>query len=114
MFIIMKKKISGKAKKTSVVARKKKNGKPTFVVADATQCFWVNNGPVLKDLKELAEALKMISEEQFAYHVSGDRNDFASWVNDILRDATCAKALRGAKNQSAAQKAVAKRLSAYK
>jgi hypothetical protein len=83
------------------------------VVPDAPpdKCFWVNDGPVLKNLRELRDALAQnISDEQFAHHVGGDRNDFARWVEEVLGDATCAKALRRARTRDAALKAVAARL----
>ena len=83
------------------------------VLADAPpdKCFWVNCGPILKNLRELREALAdSISDEQFAYHVARDRNDFAVWVEEVLGDATCAKALRRARTRQAALRAVAARL----
>lgn len=112
----MKKKTTKTTKKTTKAKSKtpaKKKGKE-LVVASAEVCFWVNNGPVLKDLKELSAALKDISPEQYGYHVEKGRNDFASWVNDILQDAACAKSLRAAKSQNAAHKAVVKRLASYR
>jgi len=83
------------------------------VLADAPpdKCFWVNCGPILKNLRELREArADSISDEQFAYHVARDRNDFAVWVEEVLGDATCAKALRRARTRQAALRAVAARL----
>lgn len=83
------------------------------VLADAPpdKCFWVNGGPILKNLRDLRDALaQSVSDEQFAYHVGGERNDFALWVEEVLSDATCAKALRRARTRQAAVKAVAARL----
>jgi hypothetical protein len=83
------------------------------VLADAPpdKCFWVHCGPILKNLRELREALvDSISDEQFAYHVARERNDFAVWVEEVLGDATCAKALRRARTRRAALRAVAARL----
>jgi hypothetical protein len=83
------------------------------VLADAPpdKCFWVNCGPILRNLRELGDALANgISEEQFAYHVVGDRNDFAVWVQDVLGDVACAEALRRARTRQAALRAVDARL----
>lgn len=80
-------------------------GKP-LVVADETHRFWVNNGPALKDLKELCEALRAMNDEQFAHHVNSEKNDFAKWVAEVLEDEKCAQALLKAKTRKAAARAV--------
>ena len=61
------------------------------------RCFWVNCGPVLKDLGELCEALKTMSKETFAHHVAGERNDFAKWIEEVLGDGELAKKLQTCK-----------------
>jgi len=82
-----------------------------LVDAPPDKCFWVNGGPILKNLGELRDALaENISEAQFAYHVSAERSDFALWVEEVLGDAACAKALRRARTRQAALRAVAARL----
>jgi hypothetical protein len=74
----------------------------------------VNHGPVLKNLGELRDALAHhISEAQYAHHVGAGRNDFADWVEAVLEDAACAKALRRAKTPQAALRAVESSLAAY-
>jgi hypothetical protein len=84
----------------------------TLADAPPEKCFWVNFGPVLKNLRELQIALASgaISDEQFAHHVGPGRNDFASWVEGALKDPQCAKALRRAKTRRTALKAVEARL----
>lgn len=57
------------------------------------QAFWVNNGPIVHSLKDLVQALKTMSDEQYAYHTKRDGNDFARWVQDCLADKECAKKL---------------------
>jgi hypothetical protein len=90
---------------------RKRAAKAAVADAPPDKCFWVNEGPVLKNLCELRDALAQdISDEQFAHHVGGDRNDFALWVEEVLGDATCAKALRRARTRQEARKAVAARL----
>jgi hypothetical protein len=90
---------------------RKRSAKTALAEAPPDKCFWVNGGPILKNLRELCDALaQSISDEQFAYHVGGDRNDFARWVEEVLGDATCAKALRRARTRQAARQALAARL----
>lgn len=75
--------------------------------APAGRCFWVHGGGVLKNLKELHEALGTMSNEQFTYHTKRSGNDFAKWVRGILGDNACATKLTRAKTKEGAVKAVA-------
>ena len=102
-----------KRPEAAIPAKPPRKRAAAVVLADAPldKCFWVNCGPILKNLRELREALAdSISDEQFAYHVARDRNDFAVWVEEVLGDATCAKALRRARTRQASLRAVAARL----
>jgi hypothetical protein len=87
--------------------------KRTMVVAKGPHCFWVNQGPILKDMQELADALKTMSEKMFAHHVNKDRNDFADWVEGVLKDADAAAALRKAKKPNTAHTVVIKYVKLY-
>jgi hypothetical protein len=78
-----------------------------LVTAPPEKCFWVHHGPVLRDLRELRDALeRQISDGQFAHHVGPERNDFADWVEHVLGEKTCARALRRVHSVSAALGAV--------
>jgi len=89
-------------------------GPRALVDAPPEQCFWIHYGPVLKNLRELRDALaQSVSDAQFAYHVGAGKNDFANWVEAVLDDAACAQALRRAKTRLAALRAVEARLAAY-
>ena len=86
------------AKPRRISAPRPRRGRP-LVSAPPDQCFWVHYGPVLKDLRELRDALeRQISDAQFTHHVGPDRNDFANWVEHVLAEKTCARALRRAHN----------------
>ncbi len=86
-----------------------------LVDAPPEKCFWVNCGPILRNLRELRDALaRGISDVQFAYHVGPGWNHFANWVEDVLRDAACAQALRRARTRRAALRAVEASLAVYK
>lgn len=78
------------------------------------QCFWVNNGHVLKNLDELASELQTMSDETFKHHVSKERNDFTNWVNDVINDKKLAKELLSSKNKEYALKKVRSRVNALK
>jgi hypothetical protein len=77
-----------KQKKVRKSTSKKSGTKMATVSPD--KCFWVNNGPICKNLPDLYNAAKTMSDEQFAYHTKRNGNDFANWVRDVIGDSLCA------------------------
>ena len=77
--------------------RHKATGRPTggraLAQAADDQCFWVNNGPVLKNIADLYYALKEMGDEQFDYHTKRDSNDFALWIDGALGESALANKL---------------------
>ncbi len=86
--------------------------KKELINADDANLFWVNGNGSLRNLKDLAESLKTINDETYAYHVNAEKNDFASWTKEVLLDGKLALDLKRAKTQSAALKKVEARLKA--
>ncbi|MBI2574696.1 hypothetical protein HYV82_02310 [Candidatus Woesearchaeota archaeon] len=78
------------------------------------QCFWVNNGPIIKNLDELAAAIKGITDEQFAHHVTSDRNDFSKWIAEVIGDMKLSKELSKVRSRTAATRKVNERLAALR
>lgn len=78
------------------------------------KCFWVNNGPVLKNLYELQDALKSISEDTYTHHANKDKNDFSRWVEEVIGDAKLAKELMTARNMESAFKKITARVETLK
>jgi hypothetical protein len=68
--------------------------------------FWCRDGQILRTMKDLAEALETMSDETFSHHVNAEKNDFANWVRDILKDEKLARDLARSNNRGAAAKAV--------
>ena len=91
----------------------RKTQKLDLITVDGDLCFWVNNGPALRNMKDLSDALKNISEESYAYHVNSEKNDFANWALNALQDETLSLKLSKAKTVKAAIKAVDDRLKKY-
>lgn len=52
--------------------------------APAGKYFYILEGPELKSVADLKNALDWISDAQFASHVDDERNDFADWVRDVF------------------------------
>ena len=78
------------------------------------QCFWVNNGHILKNLDELANALPEISDETFNHHINQGKNDFSAWINDVIGDKKLANDLLSSKNKDSVLKKIRNRLNSLK
>jgi len=72
--------------------------------------FLSHDGKILKNLEELSTALREMSDETFAYHVTPDRNDFGKWVQEVVGDYELATQLRIARTRVEAFEVVAKRV----
>src|SRR3989338_10517519 len=72
--------------------------------------FFVCNGHVLRNIRELCEELRAIDEGSYPYHVNQEKNDFSNWVNDILKDKKLADDLRMSIKKEDALEIVEKRV----
>ena len=116
-----------KAKKAKKVIRQKKRAKKRVLkkpmrfvkkikVRDSNlpievpleRAFWVNGGPVVKNLKELHQAIEGMSPDQFLFHTTRNGNDFARWVRDVLFDPECAERLEAVGTQKEMLKIISK------
>ena len=82
------------------------------ILADASpeQCFWVNNGPIIKNLSEMADVLAGMKDEIFSYHVNKEKNDFGNWVRDVLKDEELANDITSVRSKERILKKVQSRL----
>ena len=78
------------------------------------QCFWVNNGPILKNVEELANVLPDMSDETFHHHVNNEKNDFSNWVRDVIGDQKLANDVLSSKNKESVLKKVRNRLNSLR
>lgn len=74
------------------------------------KAFWVNNGPVLRSIIELANAAKKLTDQQFIHHVNKAKNDFAKWVDEVIKDSELARELRRIRTKDDLAGAVTARL----
>jgi len=82
------------------------------ILADASpeQCFWVNNGPIIKNLSEMANVLACMKDEIFSHHVNKEKNDFGNWVRDVLKDEELANNITSVRSKEKILKKVQSRL----
>jgi hypothetical protein len=74
--------------------------------------FRCHNGSILHNMKELEKELKTINAEDYGFHANVEKNDFATWVQDIIKDETLSKNLRKTANQQQAAAIVSRRIAA--
>ncbi|MBI4188029.1 MAG: hypothetical protein HY529_02370 [Chloroflexi bacterium] len=72
--------------------------------------FRACDGCVLRNMKELGNELKTITDENYAFHANAEKNDFTNWVRDIIKDDRLAKDLQKASNRVQAAKVTASRI----
>ncbi len=75
--------------------------------------FYVKDGPTLRNLRDLRDALANITDEQFRQHVNEGRNDFADWVWNIFKDYELQDKLRRRWTRKQALDTVVRHLAAY-
>ncbi|MCX6273538.1 MAG: DUF5752 family protein [Bacteroidetes bacterium] len=61
------------------MSKKKKN-------VEKDKVFYLVNGQVINNLKELYTMIHNMPEEVFFHHVTAQRNDFSNWVHDVMGD----------------------------
>jgi hypothetical protein len=74
--------------------------------------FWCCDGRTMRSMQELAEALNTMPDEVFACHANQEKNDFSTWVSQVIGDADLAADLRQAFSRSAATIIVTQRVTA--
>jgi len=57
------------------------------------KAFWFHMHLVAKNLEEFAAGMDQISDDIFAYHASGQKNDLAAWVQEVIGDSVLARRL---------------------
>lgn len=78
--------------------------------AQENQVFWLKDGRKIRNLHELVRELHRADEETFRYHVNEQKNDFANWVKDVLKDDILATRIRNVKDKAAMERFVGTRI----
>ncbi|MFH2020624.1 MAG: Ig-like domain-containing protein [archaeon] len=61
--------------------------------------FILNDGRHIKSILELLILLQDMQPDVFRCHINQDKNDFASWINDVFRETVLSMELRGVYNK---------------
>lgn len=104
---------STRTKKPSSPASKKISKKvslriPVKKVISPDQYFWINHGPIVKDVDDLVEALDEITDDQFLHHTRREpgANDFVNWIEKVMEDRLLAQRLARAQTRSGARRII--------
>jgi glucose-6-phosphate 1-dehydrogenase len=89
---------TAKAKKTSKKKRAAKKA-PGFRNVNKDVYFVRVDGQPIKSLLDLAKQMDEMADEVFYHHVTPDRNDFATWVADALKNESLAQELQYVKDK---------------
>ena len=72
--------------------------------------FRVANGTIIKGLMDLDSSLENMGEETFKYHVNDYRNDFSTWIRDVIKDEKLANELLLTKDKCRTQVLLLRRI----
>lgn len=70
--------------------------------------FVLRNGTPIKSIEQLALMLDSISDDDFSFHVTDEKNDFATWVDDVFGKKDLAECLHPLKDKKESQIALLK------
>ncbi len=72
--------------------------------------FGVCDGNILKNINDLLSVLKKMNKNVFQAHVNKEKNDFANWINDIIKDEKLAKDISKTKEKKEVIKKITQRV----
>ena len=86
---VKKAKIPESKSAVEVTVKKKVLGK-----APEEYHFTLKSGEKLKSVYDLIDALEKMGEDTFSHHVSGIKNDFSTWIEDVFDEKKWADEIR--------------------
>ncbi|MBN1152663.1 MAG: hypothetical protein JXA58_05570 [Dehalococcoidia bacterium] len=72
--------------------------------------FRCHNGDTYWNLRDLTRAVGSMRDDVFTYHVNENKNDFASWVADVIGDHALARELWETRSPATTTRRLAERL----
>lgn len=73
--------------------------------------FRCHDGGIFRNMRDLRDGLVSITDDTFMFHASAGKNDFGSWVSDVINDNKLTRALSKADSRIEAARSVASRVS---
>jgi len=88
----------------------KQEGKRLLADVPEEYVFRCCDGQILRNMRELGNALNTMTYETYVCHANKEKNDFGNWARDILKDERLATDLGEATEQDRAAWLVASRV----
>ena len=73
---------------------------------DPEKAFWLSDGRMLKNLRELASAFETMEDSVWDYHVTAEKNDFANWIENVFGQTQLGASIRKVKSPRTAAKRI--------
>ncbi len=89
---------------------KKKTAENKIKDAPEDKRFWLCDGRVLKNCRDLEQALRTMSDGTYNYHVNGNKNDFHNWIKYVFKDTKLANDVKKSRNRVTAANKLKKKL----
>ena len=70
-----------------------------YIEVTPDKYFVLCDGRKIKNAKELADVLQVITDDMFKYHVTDTKNDFSNWINDVFGEPDLAKKMKALRNR---------------
>jgi hypothetical protein len=74
------------------------------------KAFWFHMHLMAKNLTEFAVGMGDLTEEVYRYHCSGQKNDFVSWIQEVVGDSELARRLHSVDGKEEAARVVQARV----
>ena len=72
--------------------------------------FNLADGRKIRSLSELSKSLENMDDNVFRHHVNDGRNDFSTWIRDVIKDEELANDMLATKDRNGSQLLVLKRI----
>ena len=82
--------------------KRTKTNKNALKDAPEGKRFWLCDGRIIKNMKELEKALRNMSKNTYKYHANDNKNDFSNWIKDVFNEKTLAKNIKKSRNKKTA------------
>lgn len=69
---------------------------------DESQVFVCINGVRARNVKELVKLFEKLSDDDYRYHVTSEKNDFANWVQGVFQNGHLSANFRSARSKKEA------------
>lgn len=93
---------------------KKEHAKKILGDVAPEQCFWINRGPIIKNLRQLPTAIRRMKPDTFMHHVGKEKNDFGVWIKHVVGDTALASKVSKLKTKKAMVDEIKKRVKLLK